>query len=166
MTLLSISSLQRHPNDIAVSTDDKLHVATYDGVHIYTTDGTYTGQSYLDGQWCESVTCTSNGYAVSVDINSRNVHIAILSHDLTCISYVHLYTYSLCDVVRYSSVDNSLAVTKHNRVIQLPQELYQPPFSLFSLCVRTILPLANDLPTFLLPPTLYKLVNHSVNHTI
>ena len=81
MTLLSISSLQRHPNDIAVSTDDKLHVATYDGVHIYTTDGTYTGQSYLDGQWCESVTCTSNGYAVSVDINSRNVHIAILSHD-------------------------------------------------------------------------------------
>ena len=44
--------------DIAVSEDDKLHVATEGGVHVYTTDGTCTGQSYLAGEKCMSITCT------------------------------------------------------------------------------------------------------------
>ena len=42
MTLLSFVLLQHEVLDMAVSEDDKLHIATRNGVHIYTTDGAYT----------------------------------------------------------------------------------------------------------------------------
>ena len=78
MTLLSTISLQHKAWDIAVSEDDRLHVATYNGVHIYTTDGAYTGQSYLDGKECESLTCISDGYMAV----TPNRLILLISHDL------------------------------------------------------------------------------------
>ena len=154
MTLLSTKSLQHLANDIAVSKDNKLHVATDNGVHIYTTDGMYTGQSYLDGESCESMTCTSSGYAVII---SYCREIAIVSNSLACVCYVNMY--QSITVVRYNTANNSLAVAGIDTIVQVPQEVYQPLFSLFSLCMSTIAHEhhVRELPISLLPPRLYKL---------
>ena len=55
MKLVSTKSLCHNACDIAVSQDDKLHVATNNGVHIYRADGSYTGMVYLEGEMCSSI---------------------------------------------------------------------------------------------------------------
>ena len=59
MTLISTISLRHDAYRIAVSQDDKLHVATNNGVHIYRADGSYTGMVYLEG---ERLSCTITCY--------------------------------------------------------------------------------------------------------
>ena len=117
------------PHDIAVSLDDKLHVTTNNGVHIYRADGSYTGMVYLEGQRCRSITCTSNGYIVVV----MERKVAVVSSDLTSTHYIMLSSMTCWCYVRCSPVDNTLAIVDWNRFILLPQETYQPPFSLSTL---------------------------------
>ena len=157
MTPLSCISLQHNAWDIAVSEDDRLHVATYNGVHIYTTDGTYTGQSYLDEEECQSIICISDGYMAVMP----NGLILLISSDLHTIA-AYKINMNLIQRVKYNPVDNTLAIVNNNsnccELVLLPQEVFQPPFSLFSLCVSTISLYADKLPISLLPPKLYRLI--------
>ena len=152
MTLLSTISLRHYIQDIAISKDNHLHVATDNGVHIYTTDGIYSGQSYLDGERCVSITSTKNGY----NIIGMMFRVAIISSDLTSICYVSTADMSYYNV--RNAVDNSLAIVDKfsDCFVLVPPEVYQPPFSLFSLCMSTILLHVDELPVTLLPPQLYQ----------
>ena len=78
-------------NYIAVSQDDKLHVATNNGVHIYRADGSYIGMVYLDGEHCCTIVYTSNGYIV-VGMERK---VAVVSSDLTSTHYIMLSSMSL-----------------------------------------------------------------------
>ena len=163
MTLISTVPLQGDVWDVAVSRDGKLHAATSRGVRVYTADGTYmyTGQSYLDeltcmsSSECMSITCTINGYSI-VGMMYR---VAVVSSDLTSVHYISTgrmgYEHVVCN-----AVDNSLVVWNYDysHVVVVPLEVYQPPFSLFTLCVSTIILYKNELPISLLPPRLYKLI--------
>ena len=150
MTLISTIPLQYNVCDVVVSKDGKLHAATNRGVCVYTTDGTYTGQSYLDELTCTSIACTTNGYSI-VGMEDR---VAVVSSDLTSIHYISRMYYGV-----YNAVDNSLVLLNHYEVVVVvPPEVYQPPFSLFTLCVSTIILYKNELPISLLPPRLYKLL--------
>ena len=156
MTLISTIPLQGDVWDVAVSKDGKLHVATIRGVGVYTTDGTYTSQSYLDELTCTSIACTTNGYSI-VGMKGR---VAVVSSDLTSVHYISTgrmgYDYVVCN-----AVDNSLVVRNcyvAADVVVVPPEVYQPPFSLFTLCVSTIILYKNELLISLLPPRLYKLI--------
>ena len=154
-TMTLISTIPLYVWDVAVSRDGKLHVATSRGVCVYTTDGTYTGQSYLDKLACMSIACTTNGYSI-VGMKDR---VAVVSSDLTSVHYISTgrmgYEYVVCN-----AVDNSLVVWKYAAldVVVVPPEVYQPPFSLCTLCVSTIILYKNELPISLLPPRLYKLI--------
>ena len=138
--------------DIATSKDNKMHVATVNGVRVCTTDGTFTGQSYLDGVFCVSITCTSDGYSI-VGMKEK---VAVVSSDLISVHYISAtsmgtwHCHVMCD-----AVDNSLVITdmlnSRESLVIVPQEVYRPPFSLFSLCMSTILLNANELPISLLP---------------
>ena len=154
MTLISTIPLQYNVRDAAVSRDGKLHAATSRGVRVYTTDGTYTGQSYLDKLTCISIAHTTNRYSI-VGMKDR---VAVVSSDLTSVHYISTggmcYNCIMCN-------DNSLVVWNcYNAadVVVVPPEVYQPPFSLFTLCVSTIILYKNELPISLLPPRLYKLI--------
>ena len=129
MTLISTIPLCHDAYHIAVSQDDKLHVTTDNGVHIYRADGSYTGMVYLEGEDCWSIACTSNGYIV-VGMERK---VAVVSSDLTSTHYIMLSSMSRWCYVRCSPVDNTLAIVDWNRFILLPQETYQPPFSLSTL---------------------------------
>ena len=161
MTRLSTVSLQHIILDMAVlRDDDKLHVATRDGVHIYTGDGTYTGQSYLDGRHCNSITFVADR-CVAV---ASNTFISLVSHDLTVISTYEINV-DFTPFIRCNQADGTLAiVNNHNccELVLLPQEVYRPPFSLFSLCMSTILLNADELPISLLPPKLFRLVKSCI----
>ena len=151
-----VVSLRHRIGGIAVSHDDKLHVATDNGVHVYTTDGTPTGHSYLDGERCVSVTCTSDGYSI-VGMEGK---VVVVSSDPLCI--YHMYTSSTDTCVYHvmcDRVDNSLVIMDSigSLFAIVPQEFYRPPFSLFLLCMSTILLNVNELPISLLPPGLHKL---------
>ena len=155
MTLQSTISPRHHAYNIAISRDDKLHVATCNGVHIYTTDGTPTGQSYLDRVECESITCTSDGYSI-VGMEGK---VAVVSSDLTAICILSVDVLNMYRVM-CDRVDNSLVIMNStgSSFAIVPQEVYRPPFSLFSLCMSTILLNADELPISLLPLRLHKLV--------
>ena len=165
MTLISTISLCHGAHCIAVSQDDKLHVATDNGVHIYRADGSYTGMVYLEGEICSSIACTSNGYIV-VGMKRK---VAVVSNDLTSTHYIILPSiYGWC-VVRCSPVDNTLAIVdwnSGNRFILLPQETYQPPFSLSTLCKSTILSHPDVLLTTFLPPIIYRQFKHHINISV
>ena len=166
MTLISTISLCHDPYDIAVSQDDKLHVTTDNGVHIYRTDGSYTGMVYLEGEDCFSIACTSNGYIV-VGMKRK---VAVVSSDLTSTHYIMLSSMSRWCYVRCSPVDNTLAIVDwnvyDNRFILLPQETYQPPFSLSTLCKSTILSHPDVLLTTFLPPIIYRQFKHHINISV
>ena len=157
MTLISTIPLQYNVWDVAVSRDGKLHAAAIDrGVRVYTANGTYTGQSYLDELTCMSIACTTNGYSI-VGMEDR---VAVMSSDSTSVHYISTggmgYKHAVCN-----AVDNSLVLWNHYEardVVVVPPEVYQPPFSLFTLCVSTIILYKNELPISLLPPRLYKLI--------
>ena len=155
MTLQSTISPRHHAYNIAVSRDDKLHVATRNGVHIYTTDGTPTGQSYLDRVECESITCTSDGYSI-VGMEGK---VAVVSSDLTAICILSVNVLNMYHVM-CDGVGNSLVImdSTGSSFAIVPQEVYRLPFSLFSLCMSTILLNADELPISLLPPRIHKLV--------
>ena len=131
---ISTISLCHDAHCIAASQDDKLHVATDNGVHIYRADGSYTGMVYLEGEICWSIACTSNGYIV-VGMERK---VAVVSSDLTSTHYIMLPSMTCWCYFRCSPVDNTLAIVDwrgyDNRFILLPQETYQPPFSLSTLC--------------------------------
>ena len=61
MTLISTLSLCHDAYCIAVSQDNKLHVATDNGVHTYRADGSYTGMVYLEGERCRFIACVTPG---------------------------------------------------------------------------------------------------------
>ena len=156
MTSLPAISLQHDAWDIAVSGDDRLHVATHDGVHIYTADGTYTGQSYLDGRHCNSVTCVGDGYVAVACTPDRLIW--LISCDLY-VTATYKISMDLTSCIKYNPADGTLAiVNNHNccELVLLPQEVYRPPFSLFSLCMSTIILNADELPISLLPSTFYE----------
>ena len=145
----------------------QLHVATSIGVHIYTTNSVDTCQSYLDGEVCTSIACTSNGSIVVGMMNK----IAVVSSELRSIYYLHISTCTPSTRyyrVRYNTVNRSLAVLvseneqywdcSYCKLLLLPPEAYQYPFSLTSLCISTIVQYADVLPINLLPTTLRKLV--------
>ena len=162
MTLLSTVSLCYDAYDIAVSQDDKLHVTTNNGVHIYRADGSYTGVVYLEGEDCGTIACTSNRYIV-VGMERK---VAVVSSDLTTTHYIMLSSMSRWCYVRCSPVDNTLAIVDwrgyDNRFILLPQETYQPPFSLSTLCKSTILSHPDVLLTTFLPPIMYRQFKHHI----
>ena len=166
MTLISTISLCHDAYDIAVSQDDRLHVTTNNGVCIYRADGSYTGMVYLEGKRCRSITCSSNGYIV-VGMERK---VAVVSSDLTSTHYIILPSMShwLC-YVRCSPVD-TLAIVDwrgyDNRFILLPQETYQPPFSLSTLCKSTILSHPDVLLTTFLPPIIYRQFKHHINISV
>ena len=166
MTLISTISLCHDPYDIAVSQDDKLHVTTDNGVHIYRADGSYTGMVYLQGEHCCTIVYTSNGYIV-VGMKRK---VAVVSSDLTSTHYIMLSSMSCWCYVRCSPVDNTLAVDwntpRGNRFILLPQETYQPPFSLSTLCKSTILSHPDVLLTTFLPPIIYRQFKHHINISV
>ena len=160
MALLSTRPLEHIVYDIAVSEDDKLHVATEGGVHIYTTDGTCTGQSYLAGEKCKSITCTSNKYSIV----GMKYKAAVVASDLSHIYYISTASMPYYRVM-YSTVDNSLVMWCSNYLlIPVPQQVYQPPFSLFSLCMSTILLGVDEIPISLLPTRIHKLVERYTKH--
>ena len=167
MTLISTISLCHDANCIAVSQDDKLHVTTKNGVHIYRADGSYTGMVYLEGEWCSSIACTSNGYIV-VGMERK---VAVVSSDLTSTHYIMLPSMSrwLC-YVRCSPVDNTLAIVdwcnNHFILLLVPQKTYQPPFSLSTLCKSTILSHPDVLLTTFLPPIIYRQFKHHINISV
>ena len=136
---------------------DQIQVATDDGVYIYATDGTYTGQSYLNGEMCTSITCASNGYSI-VGMDDK---VAIVSSDLTSIYYISTTGMS-CFRIRYNAADNSIVpiLDDYCSFVIIPQEVYQAPFSLFSQCISTILLHVNSLPISLLPSRLKQLIQH------
>ena len=152
--------------DIAVSQDDKLHVTTDNGVHIYRADGSYTGMVYLEGEDCCTIACTSNGYIV-VGMERK---VAVVSSDLTSTHYIMLSSMSHWCYVRCSPVDNTLAIVDYwwnsYRFILLPQETYQPPFSLSTLCKSTILSHPDVLLTTFLPPIIYRQFKHHINISV
>ena len=158
MTQLPTLSVQRFVTGMAVSCDDKLHVATRNGVHVYTTDGTPTGQSYLNGKRCKSISCTSDGYSI-VGMEGK---VVVVSSDLISILSVNvddnMYRV-MCD-----RVDNSLVIMDSigSSFAIVPQEVYRPPFSLFSLCMSTILRNVNELPISLLPQRIHKLLKRYI----
>ena len=158
MTLISTILLCHDADDIAVSQDDKLHVATDNGIRIYRANGSYTGMVYLDGEDCYSIACTSNGYIV-VGMYRK---VAVVSSDLTSTHYIMLSSMSWC-YVRCSPVDNTLAIFNNDRFILLPQETYQPPFSLSTLCKSTILSHPDVLLTTFLPPIIYRQFKHHIS---
>ena len=166
MTLISTISLRHDAYRIAVSQDDKLHVATNNGVHIYRADGSYTGMVYLEGERCHSITCSSNGYIV-VGMERK---VAVVSSDLASTHYIMLSNMSWWCYVRCSPVDNTLAIVDwrgyDNRFILLPQETYQPPFSLSTLCKSTILSHPDVLLTTFLPPIIYRQFKHHINISV
>ena len=166
MTLISTISLCHFANYIAVSQDDKLHVATNNGVHIYRADGSYTGIVYLEGEDCCTIACTSNGYIV-VGMERK---VAVISSDLTSTHYIMLPSMSHWCYVRCSPVDNTLAIVDYwwnsYRFILLPQETYQPPFSLSTLCKSTILSHPDVLLTTFLPPIIYRQFKHHINISV
>ena len=166
MTLISTISLCHDGYDIAVSQNDKLHVTTDNGVHIYRADGSYTGMVYLEGERCWSIACTSNGYIV-VGMERK---VAVVSSDLTSTHYIMLPSMSHWCYVRYSPVDNTLAIVDYwwnsYRFILLPQETYQPPFSLSTLCKSTILSHPDVLLTTFLPPIIYRQFKHHINISV
>ena len=166
MTLISTISLCHDACDIAVSQDDKLHVATNNGVHIYRADGSYTGMVYLEGERCWSIARTSNGYIV-VGMKRK---VAVVSSDLTSTHYIMLSSMSRWCYVRCSPVDNTLAIVDYwwnsYRFILLPQETYQPPFSLSTLCKSTILSHPDVLLTTFLPPIIYRQFKHHINISV
>ena len=162
MTLLSTVSLLQRANDITI--DDKLHIATDNGVHIYTTDGACTGQSYLDGEWCQSVVCTGNGYSV-VGMKYK-VALVCVSNIIDAASIYYISTMTSMSYYRVTCnvVDNSLAIVDWDKdcLVLVPQEVYQPPFSLFSLCMSTILLHVDELPISLLSPRLRELAQQYI----
>ena len=166
MTLISTISLCHDGYDIAVSQNDKLHVTTDNGVHIYRADGSYTGMVYLEGERCLSIACTSNGYIV-VGMERK---VAVVSSDLTSTHYIMLPSMSHWCYVRCSPVDNTLAIVDYwwnsYRFILLPQETYQPPFSLSTLCKSTILSHPDVLLTTFLPPIIYRQFKHHINISV
>ena len=166
MTLISTISLCHDAYRIAVSQDDKLHVTTNNGVHIYRADGSYSGMVYLEGEDCCTIACTSNGYIV-VGMERK---VAVVSSDLTSTHYIMLSNMSWWCYVRCSPVDNTLAIVDwngyDNRFILLPQETYQPPFSLSTLCKSTILSHPKVLLTTFLPPIIYRQFNHHINISV
>ena len=164
MTLISTISLCHLAYDIAVSQNDKLHVATKNGVHIYRADGSYTDMVYLEGERCWSIACTGNGYIV-VGMERK---VAVVSNDLTSTHYIMLPSMSWWCYVRCSPVDNTLAIVDlcNNHFIVLPQETYQPPFSLSTLCKSTILSHPDVLLTTFLPPIIYRQFKHNINISI
>ena len=145
-----------YKGDMAI-TQDQLHIANVRGVHIYTTDGVYTGQSYLCGMRCVSITCTNNGYNI---VGMMEKVAVVSSNDLTSIYYIS--TTSVCRPNYYhvtcNAVDNSLAMWDYDTgyLLLVPQEVYQPPFSLFALCMSTVLNYEDQLPISLLSPRIYK----------
>ena len=151
-------------NDIAISKDNKLHVATNVGVYVYTTtDGTYANQSYLDGERCLDIACTSNGYNI-VGMRARMPAIVgtmgkvavVSSDDLTPIYFLSMTNMSF-DRVWYNAGNDSLAIVNTCELLTL--EVYKPrPFSLFSLCMSTVILYVDELPVDCLPPRLYKLL--------
>ena len=148
--------------DIAVSQDDKLHVTTNNGVHIYRADGSYTGMVYLEGEDCFSIACTSNGYIV-VGMERK---VAVVSSDLTSTHYIMLSSMSPWCYIRCSPMDNTLAIVDWKHFILLPQETYQPPFSLSTLCKSTILSHPDVLLTTFLPPIIYRQFKHNINISV
>ena len=100
MTLISTLSPCHDAHRIAVSQDDKLHVATDNGVHIYRADGSYTGMVYLEGEDCCTIACTSNGYIV-VGMERK---VAVVSSDLTSTCWCY---------IRCSPMDNTLAIVDY-----------------------------------------------------
>ena len=166
MTLISSISLCHYAHCIAVSQDDKLHVATNNGVHIYRADGSYTGMVYLEGEDCGTTVCTSNGYIV-VGMERK---VAVISSDLTSTHYIMLPSMSCWCYVRCSPMDNTLAIVDYwwnsYRFILLPQETYQPPFSLSTLCKSTILSHPDVLLTTFLPPIIYRQFKHHINISV
>ena len=134
MTLLSTVPLPcSQATDIAISDDGKIHVATVSGVRVYTIDGIYTGLSYLDGVFCASIACTSDGYSV-VGMEGK---VAIMYGDLTSVYYISASSMGtwLCHVT-CDAVDNSLVVmdlqSSRGSVVVVSQKVYRPPFSLSS----------------------------------
>ena len=162
MTLVSTISLCHYAFDIAVSQDDKLHVTTNNGVYIYRADGSYTGMVYLEGEDCCTIACTSNGYIV-VGMERK---VAVVSSDLTSTHYIMLPSMSHWCYVRCSPVDNTLAIRWNGGFILLPQETYQPPFSLSTLCKSTILSHPDVLLTTFLPPIIYRQFKHHINISV
>ena len=163
MTLISTISLCHYAHCIAVSQDDKLHVTTDNGVHIYRADGSYTGMVYLEGEDCGTIACTSNEYIV-VGMERK---VAVVSSDLTSTHYISMSRWCY---VRCSPVDNTLAIVDwrrwNNCFILLPQETYQPPFSLSTLCKSTILSHPDVLLTTFLPPIIYRQFKHHINISV
>ena len=155
--------------DVAVSKDGKLHAATSRGVHVYTTDGAYTGQSYLDELTCTSssvrcmsIACTTNGYSI-IGMKDR---VAVVSSDSTSVHYISAgsmyYDYVICN-----AVDNSLVVWNYEAagyldVVVVPSEVYQPLFSLSTLCVPSIM--LYELPISLLSPRACELILKYTRH--
>ena len=165
MTLVSTISLCHDAYCIAVSQDDKLHVTTNNGVHIYRADGSYTGMVYLEGERCLPIACTSNEYIV-VGMKRK---VAVVSSDLTSTHYIMLTSMSHWCYVRCSPVDNTLAIVDwsgNGSFILLPQETYQPPFSLSTLCKSTILSHPDVLLTTFLPPIIYRQFKHNINISV
>ena len=152
MTLVSTISLRHNVNDIAISRDDRLHVATNKGICVYKADGSYTGVMYLRGEMCYSIASTSNGYAVGL-----KGKVAIVSSDLASTHYITLANMSWC-YVRCSPVDDTLAVVDcaYGRFTLLPREVYRPPFSLSVLCKSTLLSHPDVLLSTFLPPIIYR----------
>ena len=159
MELQSSKYLDHYQYDMAIKYD-QLHVATKSGIHIYTSDCKYTGESYLNGEVCGSVACTSHGYTI---VGMKN-KIAIVSQDLESTYYMQMSTPSKSSYhVRCGTIDNSIAIvdsTCSNVYLTIvSQEGYTPPFSLQTLCVSTIALHRNELPAItLLPPKLKELV--------
>ena len=163
MTLISTISLCHDAYRIAVSQDDKLHVTTGNGVHIYRADASYTGMVYLEGERCRFIACTSNGYIVEME---RKV--AVVSSNLTSTHYIMLSNMSWWCYARCSPVDNTLAIVDrwNGSFILLPQDTYQPPFSLSTLCKSTILSHPDVLLTTFLPPIIYRQFKHHINISV
>ena len=174
MTLLSTTPLAHVPSlfarDIAVSVDNKLHIVSADGVYVYTMDVIHTGQVYLqhegadfsgDNSW--AIRCTNNGYSI-VTMEHR---LAVVScSDYTILYYIVInnttpnFFVKSWVMVRYSPVDDSLAVVSFNnerRLSVVPREAYLPPFSLQQLCLSTISSSPNILLATYLPPILLRL---------
>ena len=85
--------------------------------------------------------------------------VAVVSSDLTAICILSVNVLNMYHVM-CDGVGNSLVImdSTGSSFAIVPQEVYRLPFSLFSLCMSTILLNADELPISLLPPRIHKLV--------
>ena len=105
-----------------------------------------------------------NVYSNKYSIVGMKYKAAVVASDLSHIYYISTASMPYYCVM-YSTLDNSLVMWCSNYLlIPVPQQVYQPPFSLFLLCMSTILLGVDEMPISLLSPRLYKLVERYTKH--